>query len=76
MADQPQHDNESFTQDNVSTGTEISTDNDVPANLHDGPDGVTQSGHTRRYCPNGCALIATPILSHTPRNTTDRSAPS
>ena len=37
MADQPQHDDESFNQDNVSTGAEISTKNDVPANLNDGP---------------------------------------
>ena len=43
MADQPQHDDESFNQDNVSTGAEISTKNDVPANLHDGPDGAPQS---------------------------------
>ena len=42
-ADQPQQDDESFTKDNVSTGAENSTANDVPANLHDGPDGVTQS---------------------------------
>ena len=37
MADQTQHDDESHTQDNVGTGAEISTENDVPANLNDGP---------------------------------------
>ena len=40
MADQPPHDKESFTMDNVSTGAKISIENDVPANLHDGPDGA------------------------------------
>ena len=43
MADQPQHDDELINQDNVSTGAEISTKNDVPANLNDGPDGAPQS---------------------------------
>ncbi len=37
MQDQIQHDDESYTQDNVGTGAEISTENDVPANLNDGP---------------------------------------
>ena len=46
MADQPQQDDESFPKDNVSTGAQISTANDVPAILHDGPDGVPQSGHS------------------------------
>ena len=41
MEDQPQHDEES--QDNVGTGAEISTENDVTANLHDGPDGAPRS---------------------------------
>ena len=36
----------------------ISTANDVPAILHDGPDGVPQSGHTRRYCPPRRVLLA------------------
>jgi hypothetical protein len=35
-ADQP-HEDES--QDNVGTGAEISTENDVPAKFYDGPDG-------------------------------------
>ena len=44
MVDQP-HEDES--QDNVGTGAEISTENDVPANVHgpfvhDGPDGAPQ----------------------------------
>ena len=39
MADLP-HEDES--QDNVGTGAEISTENDVPANVHDGPDGAPQ----------------------------------
>ena len=34
------HEDES--QDNVGTGAEISTKNDVPANVHDGPDGAPQ----------------------------------
>ena len=58
MADQPQQDDESFPRDNVSTGAQISTANDVPAILHDGPDGVPQSGHTRRYCPPRRVLLA------------------
>ena len=40
MADQPQQDDESFTKDNFSTGAEISTESDVPANLHNSPNGV------------------------------------
>ena len=40
MADQP-HEDES--QDNVGTGAEISTENDITAKLHDGPDGAPQS---------------------------------
>ena len=32
------------SQDNVGTGAEISTENDVPAILYDGSDGVPQSG--------------------------------
>ena len=35
------HEDES--QDNVGTGAAISTENDVPANLHDGLDGAPQS---------------------------------
>ena len=35
MADQPQHDDDSYNQDNASTRAEISTENDAPANLHD-----------------------------------------
>ena len=45
MADQP-HDDES--QDNVGTGAEISTENDVPAIFYDGSDGVPQSGAPQR----------------------------
>ena len=41
MADQPQHDDES--QDNVGTGAEISTENNVPAISYDGSDGAPQS---------------------------------
>ena len=37
---------------------QISAANDVPAILHDGPDGVPQSGHTRRYCPIRRGLLA------------------
>ena len=40
MADQP-HNDESH--DNVGTGAEISTENDITASLHDGPDGAPQS---------------------------------
>ena len=40
MADIP-HEDES--QDNVGTGAEISTENDVPANFYDGPDGAPLS---------------------------------
>ena len=40
MADQPHNDE---SQDNVGTGAEISTENDITANLHDGPDGAPQS---------------------------------
>ena len=40
MADQP-HEDES--QDNVGTGAEISTENDVPAKFYDGPDGAPLS---------------------------------
>ena len=43
MEDQPQHDDESFNQDNAGTGAVISTENDAPANLHDGPDGAPRS---------------------------------
>ena len=49
----------------------ISTANDVPAILHDGPDGVPQSGHTRRYCPPRRVLLArAPAVRYpeTPRN--------
>ena len=45
MADQP-HDDES--QDNVGTGAEISTENDVPAIFYDGSDGVPHSGAPQR----------------------------
>ena len=45
MADQP-HDVES--QDNVGTGAEIFTENDVPAIFYDGPDGVPHSGAPQR----------------------------
>ena len=37
MEDHTKYDNESYTQDHVGTGAEISTENDVPANLNDGP---------------------------------------
>ena len=37
MEDQTQHDDESYNQDNVGTGAEISTENDVLAHLNDGP---------------------------------------
>ena len=40
MADQP-HNDESH--DNVGTGAEISTENDITASLHDSPDGAPQS---------------------------------
>ena len=45
MTDQP-HGDES--QDNVGTGAEISTENDVPANLHDGPATRGQEATTLR----------------------------
>ena len=48
MVDQPQHDDESFNQDNAGTGAEISTENDVPANLHDGPATRGQGATTLR----------------------------
>ena len=40
MTDQPRGDE---AQDNVGTGAEISTENNAPANLHDGPDGAPLS---------------------------------
>ena len=40
MTDQPRGDE---SQDNVGTGAEISTENDVTATLHDGPDGAPHS---------------------------------
>ena len=43
MAFQPQNDDESYNQDNAGTGAEIFTENDAPANLHDGPDGAPHS---------------------------------
>ena len=43
MADQTQHDDESYNQDNAGTGAAIFTENDAPANLHDGPDGAPHS---------------------------------
>ena len=64
MVDQPQHDDESFNQDNAGTGAEISTENGagtgaeistengVSAILHDGPDGAPRSA------PGSCARIA------------------
>jgi len=36
------------SQDNVGTGAEISTENDVPAIFYDGSDGVPQSGAPQR----------------------------
>ena len=43
MADQPQNDDESSNLDNAGIVAEISTENDVTATLHDGPDGAPHS---------------------------------
>ena len=56
MEDHTKYDNESYTQDHVGTGAEISTENDVPANLNDGPAsakfhdaGAPSSAHESTY---------------------------
>ena len=75
MEDQTQHDDESYNQDNVGTGAEISTENDVPANLNDGP---ASANFHDDGAPSSAPAVAleSPYAAHERRSSTTQGVES
>ena len=69
MEDQTQHDDESYNQDNVGTGAEISTENDVLAPLNDG---FASANFHDDGAPSSAPSVAleSPFAAHEQRSST------
>ena len=75
MEDQTQHDDESYNQDNVGTGAEISTENDVLAHLNDGP---ASANFHDDGAPSSAPVVAleSPYAAHERRSSTTQGVES